>query len=117
MSLPTCASLSLISVGRPPPPPSLGKPLIGTLGSGWSTKEVVGETRDVVESPEFSSRFVSALQQTEKEAVKLLTHYFLLHFQTKLLADGVHCDSFSSMLILYSKMMHTFSTYQSASSI
>ena len=33
-SLPTCASLSLISVGCPPPSPSWGKPLIGALGSG-----------------------------------------------------------------------------------
>ena len=54
-------------------------------------------------SLEFSSRFVSALQhnRTEyslerllylfyyKEAVKFLTHYFLLYFRTKLLADGV----------------------------
>ena len=53
--------------------------------------------------PEFSSRFLSALQQKrteyslerllylfcDKEAVKFLRYYFLLNIQTKLLADGV----------------------------
>ena len=96
------------------------------LGSGQSTKEAEGETRDLGQvflPAEFSSRFVSALQQTEQKGFFLCfmikkplnSSRITFYFSNKTI--GRWRDSFSSVLILYSKLMHTFSTYQRAPSI
>ena len=84
------------------------------LGSGQSTKEAVGETQNVVECFSLSSLAASwaLYNRTEqstvlkgffmfydKEAVKFLTHYFLLNFETKLLAD-YGMTAFISSIIL-----------------
>ena len=77
-TLPTCASLSLISVGfppSPPPPPPISWQTIDRCirkqlehersrrGTTWRSRVFV---------PEFSSRFVSALQQNRKASFFLL---------------------------------------------
>ena len=103
-SLPTCASLSLISVGCSPNP-ILGQTIDRCIRKRLENERSRRENtrRSWVFLPEFCSRFLSALQQNkteyslerllylfyDKEAVKFLTHYFLLKFQTKLLAQGV----------------------------
>ena len=70
-SLPTFASVSLIQFsGFPvPSPPILGQTVDRCIRQRLEHERAVGETRDVgqVFLPKFSSRFLSALQQTEQK--------------------------------------------------
>ena len=92
-SLPTCALLSLISVACTPPP-ILGQTIERCIRKRLEhERSRRGNTRRswvfLLSSltTDWTERLLSLFY--DKEADKLLTHYFLLHFQTKLVADGV----------------------------